>query len=395
MSTIIGTGISTKLDSFASGKEAALSAYYQIEKKDPSIVITFISTIFNQEAVIKGIRSIIRDAPLIGCSSIGSISTYGSHRDSVAVFIISSDSIEFSYGIGREINKSSRLAGHKASKQASDSTHSPKQLYMMFSDSLSGNSADILRGAQEVLGTSFPIIGGGACNKSCIEKTYQYINGDIHTNSVVGILLSGDIKLGMGQSSGWQPIGKPHKVTKAKSNTIKEIDKKIAVEIYEDYFEKSSEKLRNEDICKLGLYYPIGMRWINKDKEYLTRIPLTIEENGSLILNGDIQEDEYISLMIGDKDLVLESAKKAALMAISNSKNAKIEFAIMFSSISRLLLLRKDAYKEIDTVKKIIGKNIPILGCYTLGEYAPFNAEEFKGQCHFNNQSISIALFSE
>ncbi|OIO33246.1 MAG: hypothetical protein AUJ70_03580 [Candidatus Omnitrophica bacterium CG1_02_40_15] len=395
MATIIGTGISTKLDSFASGKEAALNAYYQIEKKDPSIIITFISTIFDQEAVIKGIRSIIRDAPLIGCSSIGSISTYGSHRDSVAVFIISSNSIEFSYGIGREINKSSRLAGHKASIQASGSTQSLKQLYMMFSDSLSGNSADILRGAQEVLGTSFPIIGGGACNKSCIEKTYQYINGEIYTNSIVGILLSGGIKLGMGQSSGWQPIGKPHKVTKAKSNIIKEIDKKIAVEIYEDYFERSFERLRNENICKLGINYPIGMCWINKDKEYLTRVPLTIEENGSLILNGDVQEDEYISLMIGDKDLVLESAKKAALMAISNSKNTKIEFAIMFSDISRLLLLRKDAYKEIDAVKKIIGKNIPILGCYTLGEYAPFNVKESKGQCHFNNQSISIVLFSE
>ncbi len=395
MATVIGTGISTKLDSFASGKEAALSAYYQIEKKDPSIIITFISTIFDQETVIKGIRSIIRDAPLIGCSSMGSISTYGSHRDSVAVFIISSNSIEFSYGIGCEINKSSRLAGHKASKHASDSTRSPKQLYMMFSDGLSGNSADILRGAQEALGTSFPIIGGGACNKSCIEKTYQYINGEIHTNSVVGILLSGDMKLGMGQSSGWQPIGKPHKVTKAKSNVIKEIDKKIAVKIYEDYFERSFEKLRNEDICKLGINYPIGIRFINKDKEYLTRVPLTIEENGSLILNGDIQENEDISLMIGDKDLALESTKKAALMAMSNSKHAKIEFAIMFSDISRLLLLRKDAYKEIDAVKKIIGKNIPILGCYTLGEYAPFNAEESKGQCYFNNQSVSITLFSE
>ncbi len=395
MTTSIGTGISTKLDSFAAGKEAALSAYYQIGKKDPSIIITFISTIFDQEVVIKSIRSIIRDAPLIGCSSMGSISTYGSHRDSVAVFIISSNSIEFSCGIGREINRSSRLAGHKASKQASASTHSPKQIYMMLSDSLSGNSADILRGAQEVLGTSFPIIGGGACNKSCIEKTYQYINSEIYTNSVVGLLLSGDIKLGMGQSSGWQPIGKPHKVTKAKSNIIKEIDKKIAVEIYEEYFEKTFEELKNEGICKLGINYPIGVHWISKDKEYLTRVPLTIEENGSLVLNADIQEEKDISLMMGDKDLVLESAKEAALRAINNIKSAKIKFAIIFSDISRLLLLRKDAHKEIDIVKDIIGKNIPILGCYTLGEYAPFNAEESKGQCHFNNQSISIALFSE
>jgi hypothetical protein len=99
--------------------------------------------------------------------------------------------------------------------------------------------------------------------------------------------------------------------------------------------------------------------------------------------------------MIGDKEMVLDSAKKASLEAVNNIKNAKIKFAVVFSSISRLLLLRKDANKEIDIVKETIGRNIPILGCYTLGEYAPFNADESKGQCYFNNQSISVTLFSE
>ncbi|PIW67297.1 MAG: hypothetical protein COW10_06400 [Candidatus Omnitrophica bacterium CG12_big_fil_rev_8_21_14_0_65_42_8] len=67
----------------------------------------------------------------------------------------------------------------------------------------------------------------------------------------------------------------------------------------------------------------------------------------------------------------------------------------MFSDISRLLLLRKDAHKEIDIVKEHIGRDTPILGCYTFGEYTSFNVNESKSQCRFNNQSISIALFSE
>lgn len=99
--------------------------------------------------------------------------------------------------------------------------------------------------------------------------------------------------------------------------------------------------------------------------------------------------------MIGDKEMVLDSAKNASLEAVNNIKNAKIKFAAVFSGISRLLLLRNDANKEIDIVKEKIGKNVPILGCYTLGEYAPFNIDESKGQCYFNNQGISVALFSE
>jgi len=394
MATVIGTGISTKLDSFAAGKDAALNAYYQIGKNDPGIIIVFISTIFDQDTAIKGVHSIIKDAPLIGCSSIGSVSTYGCCRDSVTVFIISSDSIGFSCGMGRDISKNPRLAGHDAAKQASHSKHNPKQAYIMLSDSLAGNNTDILRGSQEVLGTSFPIIGGGACDKSCFQKTYQYMGNEIRTDSVAGVLLSGDIKLGIGKSSGWQPIGKSHKVTKVKSNIVKEIDKKIAVELYEEYFEKPFMELKNEGICSLGISYPIGTRPDNA-KEYLMRVPLAIEENGGLVFNADIQEGDDISLMIGDKDLVLESTKEAALEAMRDIKSAKIKFAVMFSDISRLLLLRKDAHKEIDIVKEHIGRNTPILGCYTFGEYTSFNVNESKSQCQFNNQSISIALFSE
>ena len=221
------------------------------------------------------------------------------------------------------------------------------------------------------------------------------MDNKVYTDSVAGLLLSGDIKLGIGQANGWQPIGKPHKITKAKQNTIKEIDKKIAAELYNEYFEKSFDEIKNNGICKLGINYPIGTHLTNKNKEYLTRTPLAIEENGSLILNADIHEEEDISLMIGDKEIILESAKNAVSTALNHINNERIGFAVIFSDISRLLLLRKNAYKEIDIIKDAIGKNIPILGCYTFGEYGPFEIEQSKDQYYFNNHSICIALFSE
>ncbi|MFA5389320.1 MAG: FIST N-terminal domain-containing protein [Candidatus Omnitrophota bacterium] len=384
MATVIGTGISAKLDSFTAGKEAALNAYHQIGKNDPSIIIIFVSTIFDQETAIKGVRSIIKDVPLIGCSVMGAISIYGPNRDSITVFMISSDSIAFSCGMGRNIGKNPRLAGHNAARQASGSRSGPKHLYMMFSDGMAGNHADILRGSQEILGTSFPVIGGGSSGRLCFQKTYQYASDEIQTDSVAGVLISGNIKSGEGKSNGWQAIGKPHKITKAKSNVIKEIDKKIAVQVYEEYFEKSFMELKNEGICQLGVSYPIGTR-SGSNGEYITRVPLNIDESGGLVLNADIQEGGDISLMIGDKDTVLSSAKDAVAEAMGYIKNAKVKFAVMFSDISRLLLLRKDAYKEIDILKENIGKNTPILGCYTFGEYCGY----------FNNNSVSIALFSE
>ena len=214
MTTEIGIGISTNFDSFNAGKEAARSTFYQLNRKKPDILIVFISTTFDQEEAIKGIHSIIKGAPLVGCSSVGSITASGSIRNSVTVCGISSDSISFSYGVGNEITKNPRLAGSKAAKQSSGLTNTTTKAYIMFCDALSGNGADILRGAQEVLGTSFPIIGGSATDDLSFQKTYQYLNNNIYTDSIIGLCINGNINIGIGVAHGWQPIGMPHKITR-------------------------------------------------------------------------------------------------------------------------------------------------------------------------------------
>jgi hypothetical protein len=396
MATLVGSGISIKLDSFAGGKEASEAAYSQLRTHKPDITITFISTIFDPKEAIKGIRSVIKEGLLIGCSSAGSITQDGLFRASIAVFTISSDSINFSSGTGKHISKNSRLAGHEAAKEAfSNSTKDKtKQVFLIFSDGLTGNGADILRGTQEVLGTSFPIIGGAAADELCFQKSYQYLDNSIYSDSVVGLLISGDINLGVGKAHGWLPIGKPHEVTKAKANIIKEIDKKPAYKIYEEYFEKEFEKLKDRNIGRLGISYPLGMGTKEKN-EYLIRVPMKIEEDGSLVLSADIPEGEDINLMMGDKNMALKATETACTKAAEDTLRHDIKFIAVFSDIARYRLLRKDSQKEIAIIKQTFGENIPIIGFYTYGEYASFEAYEYRTWSNFQNQTISIAVFSE
>jgi len=396
MATIAGSGISTRLDSFEAGKEAAQNAYLHLKRHEPKIIITFISTIFDSIEAIKGIRSVINEAPLIGCSSAGSITTAGPIRNSISVFILSSETIRFSLGVAKSIKKNPRSAGHEVSRKALSAAIKGKttKAFIMFSDSLSGNGADILRGAQEALGTSFPIIGGSAADELCFQKTYQYLNNNIYTDSVVGLLISGEINIGIGKAHGWQPIGKPHKITKAKSNIIKEIDKKRAVEIYEDYFGKTFEELKDAGIAGLGVSYPLGIR-IKEENEYLIRAPLKAEENGSLVLSAEIPEGEDVNLMMGDKALALEATRSACMEAAKEAQSRNIKFITVFSSIARYKLLRSESREEIKIMKEVFGKDIPILGFYTYGEYASLHMREYKGWSNFHNQTISIAAFSE
>lgn len=393
MTTQIGIGISTKLDSFAAGKEATRAAFYKLGRRDPDILFVFISTIFNQSEAIKGLRSIVKETPLVGLSSAASITPYGSLRDSVTVCAVSSTSIKFTCGVGNNIGKNARLAGSEAARYTSKVRDRIKHLYIMFSNCLSGNTADVLRGTQEILGTRFPIMGGAATDDLQFQKTYQYLDNNIYTDSVVGFLLSGDMNIGIGNAHGWLPIGMPHKITSARSNIVAEIDKKRAVELYEEYLGKSAEELKMERIGKIGGNYPLGIP-VKERTEYLLRTPLDIKESGSLMLNADIPEGEDINLMIGDKNLALEAAKKACSDALRNMKRTDVQFAIVFSDIARLQLLRKDAQKEAEIIKDLLGTGVPFFGCYTCGEFAPIDSKELNTQSYVLNHTISIVVFS-
>ncbi|MBU3911036.1 MAG: FIST C-terminal domain-containing protein [Candidatus Omnitrophica bacterium] len=392
MGTQVGIGVSTKLDSTLAGREAAREAYSHL-REHPDVIFVFISPIFEQEEAIKGIRSVIKGCLLVGCSSVGSITSGGCFLGAVAVCAIASTDISFSSSASLNVSRNARLAGNKAAKESICAKNSDRQLYIMFTDCLSGNMADVLRGAQEILGTRFPIIGGSAVDNFQFRKTWQYLNNDILSDSVVGLFIGGNINVGIGVSHGWQPVGSPHRITRSSSNILKEIDRRPAIELYNEYLGKDPGELLKEGIGKLGCNYPLGIRIKDKDT-YMTRSPIRIEDNGALVLSAEIPEHKNINLMIGDNNLALEATREACREALKNSMGKNISFAIVFSDIARLQLLRKDQHKEVEIIRKALGKDVPFFGCYTCGEYAPVDLYGYSGQSYFHNQAISIALFS-
>ena len=86
----------------------------------------------------------------------------------------------------------------------------------------------MLSGIKDVLGKSFPIVGGSAADNLRYTKTYQYYNREILNNALIGTILSGEGVFGYGLRHGWHPLGRPHTVTQSSGNIIKEIEGKPA-----------------------------------------------------------------------------------------------------------------------------------------------------------------------
>ena len=394
MATKIGIGYSQNLDSFSAGKEAARLATYQLGRLKTDLIIAFISPIFEQDIALKGIRSIANEAPMIGSSSIASITSKGSFKDSVTICAISFDSISFSIAFQKGVRNNPRSVSTSVARKALSNSTIQRQLYMMLSDSFGVNSSDALIGAHEILGTRFPVIGGASAHNFQYKKTCQYFNYHLYEDLVIGLLLSGNFTTGIGSAHGWQRIGRSHDLTKAKLNIIKEIDRRPAIALYEDYLGKDIDELKNEGIAKIGASFPLGMK-LREKEAYLLRSPVDITEDGGLVLNANVPECEEINLMIGDRDSALNATKKAAMEALENLKNLTPSFGMVYSDISRFQLFRKDPQIELNAIKDIIGENVPLIGCYTCGVYAPISVAEYTQQFYFQNQTLSVTLFSE
>ena len=94
-----------------------------------------------------------------------------------------------------------------------------------------------------------------------------------------------------------------------------------------------------------------------------------IEPDGGLLCTGEIPEGSTVRLMIGYKEPALEAASRAAQQALRPL--SKVQFVLVFDSVSRRKLLGVDAAQDIHRIRKIVGLSTPLVGCYTYGEHAP------------------------
>ncbi|MFH2144769.1 MAG: FIST N-terminal domain-containing protein [Candidatus Omnitrophota bacterium] len=396
MALFVGVGTSKEIDSFGAGALAAHAALEKMGKQDPDIVFCFASARFDHKELIRGIKSTVPTAPIVGCTTAGEITNAGPDKKSVTILVLKSDSLQIGLSLGKNISALPRQAGQFIAKDTVAKTRSSsiRHAFMMFPDGLKGNVVEIIRGIQEILGTSFPIVGGSAADDFLFQKTYQFFNNEIYEDTVPGILISGDISVGIGARHGWYPLGKPRIVTEVEHNILKKLDGKPAVRIYEDYFGKRVNDLQHEPMARMSIMYPLGMH-IPEEEECIIRNALRVDNEGALICAGEIPKGSEIHVMMGSKETALKAAKKAAEMAREGLYRAKPKLVFIFDSVARQRLFGRAAYREIEIVKSIFGENTPIIGFYTYGEQAPLGAAVHLGQTFFHNETIVVCALGE
>ncbi len=366
----------------------------------------FCSAKYDPKKLLEGIRGVIK-GPLIGCTTAGEITNGGVATGSVAIMCIESDKIKVGVGVGENISRNAREAGQKvmisAMKNLGEDIRTASQIFIktpsgrfaalteysaiILPDALSGGGADIVRGVMDVVGTTFPTVGGSPGDDLKMEKTYEMSNDDVYSDAVVGAILKSEFATGFGVRHGWQPASEPFIVTKSKGGTIYEINGEPAIKIYEKFFKR---EIKERELGKEFTIYSLGIPEI--EGGYRLRWPIIRNPDGSIVCAAEVPEGSVVRIMRGDEKAMIEAAREAAEEAVQRAgEPEEIVACIVFNCISRKEYLKDKASKEVEAIKKIVGKDTPIIGFETYGEIAPTAG----GPLGFHNQTIVVYVISK
>src|SRR5205823_1964075 len=151
---------------------------------------------------------------------------------SVVVTALGGD-IEVATGWSQAVNGTSlREAGAEAAACMKTVERRASRVLLLLSDGLSGDQAEVVRGAYNVVGPAVPLVGGCAGDDLKMERTYQFHDGRVVTAAVVTAALSSDGAFGIGVRHGWRKLSDAAVVTANDGHRVLALDDRPALDVY-------------------------------------------------------------------------------------------------------------------------------------------------------------------
>jgi hypothetical protein len=224
-------------------------------------------------------------------------------------------------------------------------------------DAFADNKSEFMQSLYDSLGNQVTYLGGGCGSLDMVRKPCLISNSGITENSALLCFIPD--KLNVGCAHGWKEISDPLKITEAKGNNVISIDWRPAFEVYKELIgAHSGLKINTDNFFSIAKSYPFGMAKI--DSEYVVRDPITTDGSAIFIVD-EIPVDEFVYLLHGNEDLLINGAKEAAERA--NLRKGKTTLCI--DCISRVLFLEDRFQLELDAIT-----SEPINGFLAIGEIA-------------------------
>ncbi len=370
----------------ASNLESLKSKLESFDQFKPTLSVCFSSIIFDSNKVQEVFNSV--NIPFVAFSSAGEITNQDVTNSSISVMLFDMPTDTFricSEPINdRTIYQSAFDLGNKAATYFDNSA----MIICCSKYGLDGQS--VINGINDAFQKDIPIFGGLAANDQGNDKVWACCSDGVYADGMVCIVFDNDkIEVNGMATSGWEPIGIPHTITKATGNQVEQINGRPALDVFIDYFGFFEDaSATNTDTHKMiSGQYPFQ---IEKDSgESVLRSPIIADlENRSLIMGGSVEQGQNFRFSASPGFEVINKTVKE-FDSFAREDASKADALLLFSCIGRHAALGPLIEDELTGIQK--AWNAPMIGAFTLGEIGKTR----NGNCEFHNITSSLVLLKE
>lgn len=395
MFTKSGVGVSHHRNPRIAARDACEGALKRagIEGR-PDFVFLFASVGYDQQVLVDTVRELTGNAPLVGCSGEGII-TQGESDESnftVSVMAVQSDEIRFSHAMAENTTGSHLDTGKSVAEQLQAQAGEGTIGMILLAEGLHFNYDLFRQGFAQVFpeGDKVLLFGGMAADNWAMKETFQYFDGQLHTNAVIGILMTGSLRVAYSVGHGCVPIGTERTVTRSDHNVIYEIDGKPVLDILKEYLMEDEVDNWKKAVVNLSWGLKASAEIQGEYDEYVIRfMPARDEEAGSITVSTDIPAGTKIWMTRRDHDKIAKGVEKIGEKVLEQLGGDKPKMVFHFDCAGRGKVVFREQQKleVLKTLQGAVGTDVPWIGLYTYGEIGPI------GACNqFHNYTLSLMV---
>jgi hypothetical protein len=379
----MGVGASALLEERRATVEAMQQA--RTRTAQPVFAVVFATDNYDPQALAAAINEELGAVPWAGCTTGGVFAQKRHLQRGIAVALLSGR-VSVGVGVAEATSTDARRAGALATTGAVAKLPAPalgsSRALVVLSDALTGNVADVVRGALEIAGSGVVWAGGGAGGSPEAPYGTEFAHGRAYHDAVVVLAIDSPARMAAGISHGFRPCGPPVIVTRAHGAVAAELDYEVAFAVYQRTARARGIALERDDFATFATTHPLGIP--RADGTHVIRDPLGVDNEGALRCFGEVPDGCLVRVMEGDRNALLAAAQNAT-SAAATGVDQPLAGALVFDCLSRPAMLG-DGFKQELGIFNAIGDESPVMGCLTYGEIGALGG----GVPQFHNKTAVV-----
>ena len=390
-----GVGWNGGPNSFEAGVEAARAALEQARSHaaiEPVAAIVYVTVLHDQDAVLRGVRSVLPGARLVGASTqdVSRTGDVESGDRVVGVAIIGGSQVTARSAFALNVSKDPAAAARVLAEQLGPPGPDGPPLLLWY-DPLTGINVDTLIAGLRAAG--YPkILGGGAGQPwGPLYRTYQYFEGRVMRDSAVVLRLDGDLEFVQDLTHGTDALGIELEVTAAEGNVISAIDGRPALDVWREQLGLGDEDILDiEATAAWALGVSVTMEPGHDYEGPITRSVFGFRTSTrEVVLQAPIPAGMLVQVCHRTPEAVFDRAVVMATRLHARLAGRSPVLALSFECAARArpFLGEELTRREIGQMQTILGETLPWLGMYAWGEVAPVGPATY-----FHNYTFPLAV---